>query len=57
MDSIYLDNAATTPVLPEVVQRMQTTLSTVYGNPSSIHSQGRSAKSLIEAARKELPKN
>jgi cysteine desulfurase len=56
MDSIYLDNAATTPVLPEVVQRMQATLSTVYGNPSSIHSQGRSAKSLIEAARKGIAK-
>ena len=44
MDSIYLDNAATTPVLEEVVDIMKETLSSSFGNPS-IHSQGRTAKS------------
>ena len=44
MESIYLDNAATTPVLEEVVDIMTQTLSASFGNPSSIHSQGRKAK-------------
>ena len=54
MDSIYLDNAATTPVLPEVVDKMNEVLSASFGNPSSIHSQGRTAKSLIENTRKSI---
>lgn len=56
MDSIYLDNAATTPVLPEVVEKMKDVLFTSFGNPSSIHSQGRTAKSLIENTRKSIAK-
>ncbi|MFL2594155.1 MAG: cysteine desulfurase family protein [Flavobacteriaceae bacterium] len=56
MDSIYLDNAATTPVLPEVVDKMKEVLSASFGNPSSIHSQGRTAKSLIESTRKSIAK-
>ena len=56
MDSIYLDNAATTPVLPEVVEKMKEVLSTSFGNPSSIHSLGRTAKSLIENTRKSIAK-
>ena len=56
MDSIYLDNAATTPVLPEVVDKIKEVLSSSFGNPSSIHSQGRTAKSLIEATRKYIAK-
>tara|TARA_Y100001958_G_scaffold39749_1_gene26160 strand:+ start:5672 stop:6820 length:1149 start_codon:yes stop_codon:yes gene_type:complete len=56
MDSIYLDNAATTPVLPEVVEKMKEVLSSSFGNPSSIHSQGRTAKSLIENTRKSIAK-
>jgi cysteine desulfurase len=56
MDSIYLDNAATTPVLPEVVDKMKEVLSASFGNPSSIHSQGRTAKSLIENTRKSIAK-
>lgn len=54
MDSIYLDNAATTPVLPEVVEKMKQVLSVSFGNPSSIHSQGRTAKTLIEQTRKSV---
>ena len=56
MDSIYLDNAATTPVIPEVVEKMKDVLFTSFGNPSSIHSQGRTAKSLIENTRKSIAK-
>jgi len=56
MDSIYLDNAATTPVIPEVVEKMKEVLSASFGNPSSIHSEGRTAKSLIENTRKFIAK-
>lgn len=56
MDSIYLDNAATTPVLEEVVDIMTQTLSASFGNPSSIHSHGRTAKSIIENTRKSIAK-
>lgn len=51
---IYLDNAATTPVLPEVINTMQKTMATNYGNPSSTHQLGRSAKAVIETARKSI---
>ena len=56
MKQVYLDNAATTQLRPEVVTRMVEVLSTVHGNPSSTHSYGRSAKSLIETARKNIAK-
>lgn len=56
MNTIYLDNAATTPVLEKVVDKMTQTLSSSFGNPSSIHSQGRTAKSLIENVRKSIAK-
>lgn len=49
---IYLDNAATTPLDPEVVEAMLPILQSQYGNPSSIHSFGRSARTEIEKARK-----
>lgn len=51
---IYLDNAATTPVLPAVSQVMLETLNTTFGNPSSIHSYGRSAGKIIREARKTI---
>lgn len=53
---IYLDNAATTPLLPEVKEAMLPFLEQVFGNPSSTHSFGRQAKSAIELARKEIAK-
>ena len=46
----YLDHAATTPLLPEVVE-LQTALEEVFGNPSSVHSYGRRAKAVVEDAR------
>ena len=52
--SIYLDNAATTPVDPLVWQEMQPYLEDFTANPSSIHSHGRKAKVVVEKARKTI---
>ena len=56
MKSAYLDNAATTPVHPEVRQAMMDSLNENYGNPSSTHAFGRKAKASVENARKEIAK-
>ncbi len=53
---VYLDNAATTRVRPEVIEKMQEALANFYGNPSSTHSFGRSAKTAVETARKTIAK-
>lgn len=52
MHKIYLDNAASTPLLPEVMEIMMEVLKENYGNPSSIHSHGRHSRTVIEEARK-----
>ncbi|MFC0604839.1 cysteine desulfurase family protein [Winogradskyella pulchriflava] len=54
MKSVYLDNAATTALRPEVVERMTQVLQENYGNASSIHSFGRASKSLLEQCRKNI---
>lgn len=54
MEKIYLDNAATTALRPEVVEEMMSILQNEYGNPSSTHSFGRSAKSKLELSRKTI---
>lgn len=51
---VYLDNAATTPVHPLVVEAMMPVLANQFGNPSSIHGYGREVRSLIEKARKTV---
>ena len=56
MKKIYLDNASTTQLRPEVVQEMTKVLSEDYGNPSSTHSFGRNAKSILELSRKAVAK-
>lgn len=56
MKKVYLDNAATTPLDHEVLEAMQLALANLYGNPSSTHSLGRSAKTQIETARKNIAK-
>jgi len=53
---IYLDNAATTRIHPEVLQAMIPVLENQFGNPSSIHAFGRETRSLIETARKTVAK-
>jgi cysteine desulfurase len=54
MNRIYLDNAATTPLDPTVIAEMVDVMTTSYGNPSSIHAQGREVRTLIERARKAV---
>jgi len=56
MRKIYFDNAATTPVREEVIDKMQEALASCFGNPSSAHGFGRSAKTEIEQARKTIAK-
>ncbi|WP_324718894.1 cysteine desulfurase family protein [Salinimicrobium sp. HB62] len=56
MKKVYFDNAATTQIREEVVDRISEVMREVYGNPSSSHAFGRSAKTLIEQARKTVAK-
>ena len=56
MKKIYLDNAATTPIRQEVIDEMVAVMQSEYGNPSSTHSIGRSAKAVIETSRKTIAK-
>jgi len=51
---IYLDNAASTAVHPDVVKEMLPYFDVQYGNPSSIHQFGRKAKNAIQKARKQV---
>jgi len=48
---IYLDHNATTPVAPEVIDRMAAALRDEFGNPSSVHHFGQRAKAIIDEAR------
>jgi len=54
MQRVYFDNAATTPISEAVIQAMLPVLREQYGNPSSIHAEGRSVRAAIEAARKTV---
>jgi len=54
MAKIYLDNAATTPIDPEVLKEMYRVMENFYGNPSSIHAHGREARTVVEKARKTV---
>lgn len=56
MRKVYLDNAATTQIREEVLVKMQDAMVNFYGNPSSVHSFGRSAKTAIEKTRKTIAK-
>jgi cysteine desulfurase len=51
---VYLDNAATTPLLPEVYEAMMPYLGDVFGNPSSLHDWGDGAREAIETARDQV---
>jgi cysteine desulfurase len=53
---VYFDNAATTPMRQEIIELIAQSMSSIYGNPSSTHAFGRSAKSALETARKEIAK-
>ena len=56
MKKVYFDSAATTQLRDDVITCITEVLKTEYGNPSSTHSYGRSSKSLLENARKEIAK-
>jgi len=51
---VYFDNAATTPLDPDVLEAMLPYMKEHYGNPSSIHFHGRETRSAIEKARKTV---
>ena len=51
---VYFDNAATTPIDPEVLKEMYRVMENYYGNPSSIHSHGREVRALIEKSRRTI---
>jgi cysteine desulfurase len=53
---VYLDNAATTPIAPEVVDVMLSVMKENFGNPSSTHFYGRNAKANVENARRTVAK-
>ena len=56
MKRIYLDHAATSPMHPEVAEKMFSMMKESYGNPSSIHSFGREARRILDEARRSLAK-
>ncbi len=54
MNRIYLDNAATTPLAPEVLEAMMPYLTQFYGNASGIYETGRAARKAVDQARRQL---
>ena len=54
MKNIYFDNASTTPIRSEVISAITHSMQLDFGNPSSTHSFGRSAKSSLELCRKQI---
>lgn len=54
---VYLDNAATTPISNEVIAEMTHIMTNLFGNPSSIHADGRKVRATIEQARKSIAKH
>ena len=54
MRRVYLDNNATTPVLPEVIEAMRPYFAEHFGNASSIHHHGQETRASVERARRSL---
>ena len=52
--NVYFDNAATTAIRKEVIDKMTSIMNEIYGNPSSTHSFGRKSKVYLENARKSI---
>ncbi|WP_243297504.1 cysteine desulfurase family protein [Bacillus litorisediminis] len=57
MKNIYLDHAATSPVHPDVIEKITKVMQEVYGNPSSIHAFGRRARQIVDDARTTIAKS
>lgn len=53
---VFLDNASTTPIAPEIIDMMSEMMKSHFANPSSVHSYGRESKIIIEGARKKIAK-
>ena len=51
---VFLDNAATTPIAPEIIDMMSEMMKSHFANPSSVHSYGRESKIVVENARKKI---
>ncbi|WP_226656698.1 cysteine desulfurase family protein [Pseudalkalibacillus hwajinpoensis] len=54
MSGIYMDHAATSPVHPDVIEAMVSSLKSDFGNPSSIHQFGRKSRHALDEARNNL---
>lgn len=54
---VYLDNSATTPVLPEIADRIREVMVIQYGNPSSLHRKGVEAELLVTEARRQISRS
>lgn len=54
---VYLDNAATTPLLPEVIEEVKYIVENIYGNPSSLHSIGLDAERVVRNSREIIAKS
>ena len=54
MRRVYLDNNATTPVLPEVLEAMRPYFAEHFGNASSIHHHGQETRAAVERARESV---
>lgn len=57
MNAIYLDHAASTPIHPQVAERMLHVMTNTHGNASSVHAFGRSAKKVVSGARDQIAKD
>jgi len=57
MKKVYLDNASTSAMRPEVIQEMTKVMTEDFGNPSSTHSFGRNGKTILELSRKSIAKD
>ncbi|MDO4456189.1 MAG: aminotransferase class V-fold PLP-dependent enzyme, partial [Ligilactobacillus agilis] len=51
MNYIYLDNAGTTPMAPEVIAEMTTKMETTFGNASAVNYYGRQARFVLDTSR------
>jgi len=56
MDRVFFDNASTTPIDPKVLEAMVESMKLHFGNPSSIHKEGRTARTVVEQARRTVAK-
>ena len=54
MKYVYLDNAATTPMDPRVIEEITKHFNETYGNSSSLHSIGQKAGQILEQSRKKI---